>query len=67
MKNLTKGHPKSENRSTLDLSSRSSVDSFRAAAKSFTARAAKSKRSAKMILIAEGIYAKSGELAKGYR
>jgi len=50
-----------------DLSSRAAVDRFRKEAAAFTARATRSKKAARDILIAEGIYTKSGQLAKHYR
>ena len=43
------------------------VESFRKAAKSFTARATTSKAAAMKVLVEEGIYTKTGRLSKNYR
>ena len=48
------------------LDSTEAVELFRKAAKAFTSRAAKSQESARKVLVAEGIYTKSGKLTKRY-
>lgn len=53
--------------STVDLSSPAVVKRFQDAAKSFTLRATRSKRSAAKALVAEGIYTTKGKLSKNYR
>ncbi|HYZ86424.1 MAG TPA: hypothetical protein VE621_18565 [Bryobacteraceae bacterium] len=50
----------------LELSSPEAVERFRRAAKAFTTRATKSQAAARKILVEEGIYTKSGKLAKRY-
>ena len=52
--------------STLDLSSPQAIRRFRLAAKAFTLKMSKSEASARKILVAEGIYTKSGKLTKRY-
>jgi hypothetical protein len=52
--------------SIQDLNSREAVESFRKAAKAFTATATKSKETARKVLVDEGIYTKSGKLTKRY-
>jgi len=51
----------------VDIGSRDALDRFRKAAKAFTARATQSRETARQVLISEGIYTKSGKLAKSYR
>ena len=51
----------------VDIGSREALDRFRRAAKAFTARATQSRETARQVLISEGIYTKSGKLAKKYR
>jgi hypothetical protein len=51
----------------LDIGSREALARFREAAKAFTKRATKSREIAMQVLISEGIYTKSGKLAKNYR
>ena len=51
----------------VDIGSRAALDRFRKAAKAFTARATQSRETARQVLIAEGIYTKSGKLAQSYR
>jgi hypothetical protein len=48
------------------LNSSEAVERFREAAKAFTTRAIKSKSAARKVLVAEGIYTKSGNLTKRY-
>jgi hypothetical protein len=50
-----------------DISSREALDRFREAARVFTARATKSRETARATLVSEGIYTKSGRLSKNYR
>src|SRR5438132_14100917 len=50
-----------------DLTSQEALDRFRKAAKAFTTRATKSREVARQVLVSEGIYTKSGRLAKNYR
>ncbi|HVW87745.1 MAG TPA: hypothetical protein VHB50_23825 [Bryobacteraceae bacterium] len=49
------------------LNSPEGVERFRKAAKAFTARAIKSQAAARKTLVEEGIYTRSGKLAKRYR
>ena len=51
----------------VDIGSREALDRFRRAAKDFTARATQSRETARQVLISEGIFTKSGKLAKNYR
>jgi hypothetical protein len=51
----------------VDIGSREALDRFRKAAKAFTSRATRSRETARQVLISEGIYTKSGRLAKNYR
>jgi hypothetical protein len=55
------------NKHIPDISSPEFADWFSKAAKSFTTRATKSRKSALDTLIAEGIYTKRGSLSKNYR
>jgi uncharacterized membrane protein len=50
----------------VDIGSREALDRFRKAAKAFTKRARQSRETARQTLISEGVYAKSGKLAKNY-
>ncbi len=49
-----------------DVNTPEAVEVFRKAAEAFTKRATKSKESARKVLVAEGIYTKSGRLTKHY-
>jgi hypothetical protein len=51
----------------VDIGSREALDRFRKAARAFTTRATQSRETARQVLISEGIYTKSGKLAKNYR
>jgi hypothetical protein len=51
----------------VDIGSPGALDRFRKAAKAFTARTTRSRDAARQVLISEGIYTKSGKLAKNYR
>ena len=51
----------------LDIGSLEALEQFRKAADAFDARYTKSPEAARQILIAEGIYTKSGRLSKHYR
>jgi hypothetical protein len=51
----------------VDIGSREALDRFRKAAKAFTTRATQSRETARQVLVSEGIYTKSGKLAKNYR
>ena len=63
-----KGQPKLKSIKRIpDISSPEFADWFSKAAKSFTARATKTRQSALDTLIAEGIYTKRGSLSKNYR
>ena len=62
--NFMKAQTQSQSRASLD--SPEAVEFFRKAAKAFTSRAAKSQESARKVLVAEGIYTKSGKLTKRY-
>jgi len=53
--------------SVADLSSPEALERFRKAAEAFAARANRSRETAKRLLISEGIYTKSGKLARNYR
>jgi hypothetical protein len=50
-----------------DLNSQAEFDRFEKAAKAFTKRTTKSREAALKVLVAEGIYTKSGKLTKRYR
>jgi hypothetical protein len=50
-----------------DLSSPEALEGFRKAAEAFAARANRSRETARRLLISEGIYTKSGKLARNYR
>ena len=50
----------------MDLSTRASVELFRKEAASFTVKATRSKNEALAVLISEGMYTKTGALAKAY-
>jgi hypothetical protein len=52
---------------TIDTGRREALVRFRKAAKAFTTRATQSRETARQVLISEGIYTKSGKLAKNYR
>jgi len=52
---------------SVDIGTREALDRFRKAAEAFTARATQSRETARLVLISEGIYTKSGRLAKNYR
>jgi len=51
----------------IDFESREGLARFRKAAKAFTKRATQSRETAMQVLVSEGIYTKSGKLAKNYR
>jgi hypothetical protein len=50
-----------------DIGSREALNRFRKAAAVFTVRSIQSRETARHVLISEGIYTKSGKLAKNYR
>jgi len=50
----------------FELSSPEALERFRKAAKAFTTRSTKSQAAARKVLVAEGIYTKSGKLTKHY-
>ena len=52
---------------TVDIGSREALNRFRKAADVFTVRSIRSRETAREVLISEGIYTKSGKLAKNYR
>jgi len=58
---------KNGTQAAVDIGSREALDRFRKAAKAFTTRATQSRETARQVLISEGIYTKSGKLAKNYR
>ncbi|MGA3028696.1 MAG: hypothetical protein ABSF98_28460 [Bryobacteraceae bacterium] len=51
----------------VDIGSREALDRFRKAAKAFTTRATQSRETARQVLVSEGIYTRSGKLARNYR
>jgi hypothetical protein len=52
---------------TIEIGSRAALNRFRKAADVFTVRSIRSRETAREVLISEGIYTKSGKLAKNYR
>jgi hypothetical protein len=66
MVNLKFMKAKTQSQSRPLLDSPEAVERFRKAAKTFTSRAVKSQESARKVLVAEGIYTKSGKLTKRY-
>ncbi len=63
----TDSNKKNGTGAAVEIGSREALDRFRKAAKAFTVRSTQSRETARRILISEGIYTKSGKLAKNYR
>ncbi len=67
MKKHTKKKAKAPAVSLVDFNSPASLEAFRKASKELTAAVTRTKKTARDFLISEGIYTKSGRLAKAYR